>query len=87
MPDIPLCSVADTIVELATSIARASPDCADKAMQIADLARELDRVPDRAAIQDAIEMNLVDTNLSDPKIQTTTSAVIDAMSRAEADRV
>lgn len=79
MAVVALCSAADTIVDLASDIARASPDCAEKAMQIADLAREFHRMPDRAAVQDALELNLVDTEISDPRIQTATSAVIEAV--------
>jgi hypothetical protein len=54
MTSVPLSSVADTIVDLATAIARATPECADKAMQIADLAREFERLPDRGAVQDPV---------------------------------
>jgi hypothetical protein len=71
--------VADTIIDLANCIARAAPECADKAMQIADLAREFDRIPDRGAVQDAIEASLVDTDASEPRIQMTASAVVSAV--------
>ncbi len=87
MPALPLSTVSDTIVDLATDIARSSPECAEKAMQIADLAREFDRLPDRSAVQDALETNLVDTELSDPRIQTTTSAVMDAVTGPAKDIV
>ena len=87
MPALPLSTVSDTIVDLATDIARSSPECAEKAMQIADLAREFDRLPDRSAVQDALETNLVDTDLSDPRIQTTTSAVMDAVTAPTKDIV
>ena len=71
--------VLDTIMTLAGDIARASPDCADKAMRIADLAKGLSSRPDREAIQDAIESKLVDSELSESQIQSTTSAVVGAI--------
>ena len=79
MTAVALSSVADTIVDLANEIARASPESADNAMRIADLAREFDRLPDRAAVQDALEATLVDTEASEPRIQMTTSAVMSAV--------
>ncbi len=87
MSTVPLCTVSDTIIELAGDIARANPDCAEKAMQIADLARECDRVPDRATVQDALEANLVDTELSDPRIHVATSAVLTAIGNPGSGRV
>ena len=65
MTALQLSSVADTIIDLAMDIARASPECADKANQIAELAREVERMPDRAAVQDALEAHLVDTEASE----------------------
>ena len=86
MSAVSLCTVSDTIVELAEQIARGSPECAEKAMQIADLAREFHRAPDWTAVQDAIEVSLLDTDLSVPRIQATTTAVVSAVSGSRPDR-
>ena len=45
----------DAIATLAEEIARANPDCAEKAMQIVKLAKGLEGRPDYLAIEDAIE--------------------------------
>lgn len=80
MPANPKASgIEDTIAMLAEDIARASPDCADKAMRIVDLVRSGDLRPDRDSVQNAIESNLVAGDLSEPQVQTTTSAVISAI--------
>lgn len=71
--------VLDTIGVLAEDIARASPDCADKAMRILDLVRSIPTLPDRNVVQDAIESNLVDSELSESQVQSTTSAVVGAL--------
>jgi hypothetical protein len=65
----------DAIVALAEEIARTSPECADKAMQILDLARTLDSRPDQAAIEDAIEAG-TDGDLSDTRVRSASSAVV-----------
>ncbi|WP_375460466.1 hypothetical protein [uncultured Enterovirga sp.] len=64
---------------LAEDIARASPDCADKAMRIVDLARQGDLRPDHQTVQNAIEGNLLDDEMSESRIQTTTSRVLGAI--------
>ena len=79
MPATETSGVLETITTLAEDIARASPDCADKAMRIVDLARDLSTSPDRESIQDAIESKLVDSELSESQIQSTTSAVVGAI--------
>ena len=71
--------VEDAIVMLAEEIARAAPECADKAMRIVDLIRAGDLRPDRDTVQSAIEANLVDGDVSESQVQTTTSAVIRAI--------
>jgi hypothetical protein len=55
----------ETIVQLAEEIGRAAPECAGKAMQIAELARTLDDEPDQAAIQDALDGQIFDNEISD----------------------
>ena len=68
-------SAIDAIVALAEEIARASPECADKAVQILDLARTLEAPPDQAAIEDAIEAG-TDGDLSDTRVRSASSAVV-----------
>ena len=56
----------ETIVRLAEEIGRAAPECAAKAMQIAELARELDSEPDHATVRDALDAQAFDDDcLSD----------------------
>ena len=55
----------DAIQALVDEIARLAPDCADKAMQISRLVRELDPAPDSATIADAISAQTADSDLSD----------------------
>ena len=69
-------SHVDTIIALAQEIAQVAPECADKALKIIDAARELGERPDRAMIEDAIESKLIDSELSEPQLQTVTSAVV-----------
>jgi hypothetical protein len=71
-----------TVESLAVEIARAAPDCAEKAMQIVRLVRDLNIEPDRLSIQDAIESKLLDSEMSEPQLQATTSAVISAVRNA-----
>jgi hypothetical protein len=74
-------ALAECIVTLAEEIARASPDCADKAMRIIGLVGEMKLEPDRAAIQDAIEMRSADSDMSESQLHLTTSAVLSAVKR------
>lgn len=78
-PDVKAAGVLDTISVLAEDIARASPDCADKAMRITDLVQSLETRPDREAIQEAIESKLLDSEMSESQIQSTTSAAVGAV--------
>jgi hypothetical protein len=72
-------SIADAIAGLADEIARAAPECTDKALKIIELARSLSEGPDRALIEDAIESKVTDGELSDSRLQTIASAVTDAL--------
>ncbi len=72
-------SHVDTIITLAQVIAQLAPECADKALKIIDAARELGDRPDHAMIEGAIESKLIDSELSEPQLQTVTSAVIGSM--------
>ena len=69
----------ETVVMLADQIARTSPECADQAMQIVKLVHELGPAPDRALVQDALDAETADTDVSDARVQTTTDAVMRAV--------
>lgn len=72
-------ALLETIAELASDIARQCPDCAERALAIVDLARQVGSVPiDRGAVQDAIESDGLDGSLSDVSDRTRTEAVIRA---------
>ena len=71
----------DTIVRLAEEIARTAPECAPKAMQIAELARALQAAPDQATVQDAIDAKALDDDLSDISSQSAASEVVKALKR------
>jgi hypothetical protein len=58
----------DAIASLAEEIARASPESADKAMQILKLAKDLEGKPDYTAIEDAIEAGITG-GLSDTEVR------------------
>lgn len=71
-----------TIAALAEEIARASPEAANKAMQIAELARELDDTADLGTIRDVLEAETVDGDeLSDTRARTTATEIVDALKR------
>ena len=72
-------AVLDTVVMLAEQIARTAPQCADQAMQIVKLVHEFGPAPDRGLIQDALDAETADTDLSDARVQTTTDAVMRAV--------
>ena len=67
------------IIALAEEIAQVAPYCADQALKIIEFAHELVDPPDCATIQDAIESQMVDSELSDPQLQSVTSAVVGSM--------
>ncbi len=72
-------ALLETIVSLAEEIARTSPECAHKAVKIVELVGELDaRIPDRAAMEDALEAETADSDLSDARLRATTDAVLRA---------
>jgi hypothetical protein len=72
-------STIDAIVALAEEIGRTSPECADKAMQIVDLARGLATRPDRNTIQDALEADSLENSLSDVSARRTADDVARAL--------
>lgn len=65
----------DAIKGLAEEIARVSPDCADKALQIIGLLNDLDAEPDRASIADAIDAQAAG-DMSDTTVRNATNAVV-----------
>ena len=72
-------SILDTIVTLAEEIARANPECAQKAVKIVELVGELNAADlDRSAIRDAIEVETADSDLSDVRLSSATDAVLKA---------
>jgi hypothetical protein len=58
----------DAIAALAEEIARSNPECAPKAMQILELAKDLEAKPDIAAIGDAIDAGTAG-GLSDTEVR------------------
>jgi hypothetical protein len=65
------------IIAVAEEISRVAPDCAERALKIVELARELEEVqPDRTSIQDAIESQMIDDEVSETKVRNVTSAVL-----------
>jgi hypothetical protein len=73
-------SAIEAIIALAEEIGRASPESADKAMQIVDLARGLTARPDRNTIQDALEAGAHEGSLSDVSARRTADDVARALS-------
>ncbi len=71
-----------TIAVLAEEIARFSPEEAHKAMQIAELARELDDIPDIGTIRDVLEAETADgDSMSDIGARTAAMQIADALKR------
>ena len=71
-----------TIAALAEEIARSSPEAANKAMQIAELARELDDAPDAGTIRDVLEAETADgDDMSDTRARTAATEIADALKR------
>ena len=65
------------IIAVAEEIARVAPDCAERALKIIELARELEEVqPDRTSIQDAIESQMAIDEVSETQVRNVTSAVV-----------
>jgi hypothetical protein len=72
-------AILGTIVELAMGIARQCPDCAEPASQIASLAGELRAGSiDRGAVQDALESQMGENDLSDVRVRATAESVMKA---------
>jgi hypothetical protein len=77
-------AILGTIVELAMSIGRQCPDCADSASRIASLAGDLRMGPiDRGAVQDVLDAQMGESDLSDVRVRSTAESVVKA-ARGEA---
>ena len=76
-------SHVSTIIALAQEIAQVAPDCADRALKIIEFACELADQPDRAMVEDAIESQLIDGELSEPQLQSVTSAIVGSIRTAK----
>lgn len=72
-------SLLETIVTLAVEIGQRCPDCADHASRIASLAGQIRGASmDRGAVQDVLDAEMADSDLSDLHVRTTTEAVLKA---------
>lgn len=72
-------AILETIVELAMGIARQCPDCADSASHIASLAGELRAGSiDRGVVQDVLEAEMGEGDLSDLHVRSTAESVVKA---------
>ena len=72
-------AILGTIVDLAMGIGRQCPDCADAASQIASLAGELRAGPiERGVVQDVLEAEIEDGDLSDVRVRSTADSVVKA---------
>lgn len=71
----------ETIVQLAEEIGRAAPECATKAVQIAELARSLNQEPDQSTIQDALDTQVFTSDLSDVGSQNAAREVAKALKK------
>lgn len=71
----------DTISTLAMEIAQHCPDAAERASSIVKLVSEIRASPavDRGAIQDVLETELEESDLSDTHVRRTTEAVVKAV--------
>jgi hypothetical protein len=72
-------STIEAIVAVAEEIGRVSPESADKAMQIVDLARSLAGRPDQGTIQDALEAGSLESGISDVSAKRTADEVARAL--------
>jgi hypothetical protein len=71
--------ILDTIVQLAEEIGRLSPECASHAMQIVDLVHGLEAEPDPGTVQDALDAEMADNDLSDVTTRNVAAAVVKAL--------
>ena len=75
-------AVLGTIVDLAMGIARQCPDCAEPAARIASLAGDLRAGQvDRGAVQDVLDAQMGENDLSDVRVRATAESVVKAARR------
>lgn len=72
-------TVLDTIIALAEEIGRMSPEAAPRAMQIVDLVRSIEAGPDQNIVQDILDAQVGDDQLSDVSSQRAAGAVVRAI--------
>ena len=72
-------SILDTIIQIAEEIGRLSPECASSAMQIIDLVRALEAEPDPGTVQDALDAEMADRDVSDVSTRNAAAAVVKAL--------
>ena len=69
-------ALIDTISDLALDLAQHCPDCADKAVRLASLVRQLRTSPlERGAIKDALDSEALGTDMSDLQVRSAAEAV------------
>ncbi len=72
-------SILDSIVQLAEEIGRLSPECAGRATQIVDLVRTLEDDPDQGTVQDALDSQMGEEDLSDISTRNAAATVVKAL--------
>jgi hypothetical protein len=76
-------TILDAIIALAEEIGRTSPEAASKAMQIVDLVRSIEAEPDQNTIQDVLDAEVGQDQLSDVSSRRTAAAVVRAINDDE----
>ena len=79
MTSVKNASVSDAIVQLAEEIARLSPECASRAVQIVDLARSLEAEPDQNTVQDALDSQMAEDDMSGISTRNAAATVVKAL--------
>lgn len=76
-------TILDAIVALAEEIGRTSPEAAPQAMQIIDLVRTIEAEPDQNTIQDVLDAEVGEDQLSDVSSRRAAAAVVRAINDDE----
>jgi len=72
-------TILDTIIALAEEIGRSSPEAAPQAMRIVDLVQSLSSGPDQNTIQDVLDSQAGEDQLSDVSSRRAAAAVVRAI--------
>jgi len=72
-------TILDAIVALAEEIGKTSPEAAPKAVQIVDLVRSIEAEPDQNTIQDVLDAEVGENQLSDVSSRRAAAAVVRAI--------